>query len=211
MILYRCLDNLDNTRIKHQGNNTFSYDPLFNYKHFFVFSEHAEFYKNKYMDDNATIGQFIVPKNIIIDNGFGFYNDVKTRLNHYLAQRYIPLPEVILKSDDYKGLILYKEEKTANRNFLTNTLDDDDNIKYNEEKEEYFNIGPEYMGYMGYSYADIYYEIVYDLLKKYNNDMVRVVEGLKKMRLPDDIKNYYEDNKNEFRRKMVRYSRNLRR
>ena len=51
---------------------------------------------------------------------------------------------------------------------------------------------------MDYLYADIYYEMVYQLAKKNDMDLEKVAKILKNVDLYEEIRKFYEDNINFF-------------
>lgn len=197
MIVFRGLNNVEllnminNTDIKsnHQkGKNTFKYDNA-PYKHFFLFSDHVKFYRN----NNLVIGEYVIPNNIIQQKGFGFYSMVHTTRNMKLYGYNIPLPEIIIKEEDFKKEYLYKLSNDNEESFTIKKLDNNDNEKLNEKEENYF--GDIDNPYSRYSYAEVYYELLCELSKRNKWDMSKVTSILQKIDLVKEIENYYIDNK----------------
>ena len=214
MIAYRCLtsdeivsmingSDYDKALIK--GCNTFNYDNDSFYKHFFIFADHANYFKKKNGKSYPCIGQYIIPDDKITEIGFGYYGDVKTMRNDRLYHWYMPLPEIIIKKDVFKNSYLYKIESDLYIDFETNMLNDDDNKKYNEPIIDFFRGDLHSRGYLDYSYADVYYEMIYQLAKKNDMDFEKVVNILKNVDLYEEIKNYYEDNINFFYKQTKQY------
>ena len=206
MIVYRCLSSdeiisminnksYDKALIK--GNNTFHYDSLDSYKHFFLFGEHAYYYMGR-GKDYPCMGQFIIPDEIIAEKDFGYYGSIKTERNDKLYGWYMPLPEVIIKMSDLKKSYLYKIESNLYNCFITNSLDGDDNKKYNEPILSEFRVETNDCSYLDYSYADVYYEMIYQLAKNYDMDFDKVISILDNVNLYEEIRKYYESNINFF-------------
>ena len=93
MIVYRCLtsseiismiNGSDYNEALIKGCNTFNYDNDFFYKHFFIFANHADYFKKEKGKPYPCIGQYIIPDNKIIEKGFGYYSNVKTMRNDKL-------------------------------------------------------------------------------------------------------------------------------
>lgn len=209
MIVYRCLTSneiigmindikYDNNTI--YGENTFHYEKDISYKHFFVFAGHTRFYNR-----SEIVGEYIIPNEIIAEQGFGFYGGVKTMRNDKLYGWYTPLPEIIIKEEDFKKEYLYKVTKELNGYFETKRLDFNDNDKYNEPTEEYFRGDPNSIGYLDYSYAEIYYEMVYQLAKKNDMNLNKVAQLLVNTNLHEEVKKYYENNRDFFENQTKEY------
>ena len=207
MIAYRCLTSSeivsmingnDYNRALIKGCNTFNYNKDILYKHFFMFANHAESFKKKNSKAYPCIGQYIIPDDKIVEMGFGYYSDVKTMRNDRLYNYYMPLPEIIIKMADFENSYLYKIESDLYSDFVINELNDGDNEKYNEPIIDYFRGDPKISGYLDYSYADIYYEMVYQLAKKNDMDLEKVAKILKNVDLYEEIRKFYEDNINFF-------------
>lgn len=197
MIVFRGLNNVEllnminNTNVQgnHQkGKNTFKYDDT-PYKHFFLFSDHVKFYLN----NNLVIGEYVIPDNIIQQKGFGFYSMVKTMRNMKLYGYKIPLPEIIIKEEDFKKEYLYNLSNDNDESFVIKKLNNNDNEKFNEKEEYYF--GDIDNPYSRYSYAEVYYELLCKLAKKNKWDMNKVTSILQKIDLVKEIENYYISNK----------------
>lgn len=198
MIVYRCLESneilgmINDKKYDHYtiyGQNTFQYEKGCSYKHFFVFAQHTKNYAKNYL-----IGEYIIPNNIIYEYGFGFYSDVKTTRNDKLFHWYMPLPEIIIKEEDFKKEYLNSVNKDLNGLLEQKILYSNDNKKYNEPTEEFFRGNPNYIGYTDYSYSDIYYEMVYQLAKKNDMNLYKVAYLLKDVNLHEEIKKYFENN-----------------
>ena len=209
MIVYRCLTSneilsminnikYDNNTI--YGENTFHYEEGCSYKHFFVFAQHTKNYSK-----HNIIGQYIIPNDIIYEHGFGFYGNIKTMRNNKLYYYYMPLPEIIIKEEDFKKEYLYSVNTEIDGYFGQKKLYFDGNKKYNEPSEEYFRGDPNYIGYTDYSYSDIYYEMVYQLAKKYDMNLKKVTHLLKDVDLHEEIKKYFEDNIDLFHKQTKEY------
>ena len=210
MIVYRCLRSNEilsminnqefNNKHVRMGKNTFHYEKNVKYKHFFVYAAHARFYKEQI--SAPVIGEFIIPNEIIDQQGYGFYSEVETMRNDRLYHWYMPLPEIIIKEKDFKKEYLYKVNDWFHNNKL---LDNNDNEKYNEPTEIYSNGEIYSHSYTDYSYPDIYYEMVYQLFKSHNMDEDEVVKILLKMNLHTDVIKYYEENKSFFEEQTKQY------
>ena len=183
-----------------KGQNTFNYDDDTQYRHFFVFAQHASYYKKQ--KNYPIIGEYIIPNEIIEQHGFGFYSNVETMRNDKLYGYYMPIPEIIIKEQDFRKEYLYKLKDWFND---CKKLDKNDNEKYSEPLEEYFHGDPNSTGYLDYSYADVYYEMVYQLAKKYNMDLKEVTNLLKNIDLHEEIKNYYKSNIKFFEKQTKKY------
>lgn len=214
MVVYRCLtsseiismingSNYNYALIK--GGNTFNYDNDVFYKHFFIFANHADYFKKKNGKPYPCIGQYIIPDDKIVEMGFGYYSDVKTMRNDKLYHWNMPLPEIIIKKDDFKNEYLYKIESDLYSDFVTNKLSNDDNKKYNESIIDYFRSDPNSIGYLDYSYADVYYEMVYQLAKKNDMNLEKVANILKKVDIYEEIRKYFKDNINFFHKQTKQY------
>ena len=193
-----------------RGGNTFRYQKDISYKHFFVFADHASYFqKDKREYYYPLIGQYIIPNEIIKQSGFGFYSRVETMRNDKLWDYDMPLPEIIIDQNDFKKEYLYKVASAIYSDFVIKKLSSEDNEKYNEPIEEYFlydGRGKQgRMGYLDYSYADIYYELVYQLARKHDCDVGKIVRILKTMNLHAEIENYFKKNHGLFRRQTEKY------
>ena len=110
MIVYRCLtsdeilsyinDNKYDIPLI-DGKNTFKYDINKSYKHFFLYADHAEYFKNRYKLHYPCIGQYVIPDEVIEDNGFGFYGYLKSSKSDKLFNYYSPIPEIIIDQDNF--------------------------------------------------------------------------------------------------------------
>lgn len=223
MIVYRCLtsneilgmiqDNIYVSINTNKGENTFKYKEDKKYKHFFVYAEHADYYKKCNRQKYPVIGQYVIPNEIIEQQGFGFYGGVTTMRNDGLYGYYAPLPEVIINQSDFKSEFLYKLESELYSDFITKKLDrlesnfsdlinlnssDNENEKYNEPMEEYFLPYEKGLhgrsGYLDYSYADVYYEMIYQLAQKNDMNLYKVAQILKNIDLHYEIEEYFQKN-----------------
>lgn len=70
MIVYRCLtsseiismiNGSDCNKALVKGCNTFNYDNDICYKHFFIFANHANYYKKEMGKPYPCIGQYVIP------------------------------------------------------------------------------------------------------------------------------------------------------
>lgn len=180
-----------------KGKNTFNYDPNIEYLHFFRFAEHAFYYKKA--KRCVAVLECIIPNEIIEQYGFGFYGDVKTYKNEVLAGQYIPLPEYIIKADNFKTEYIYDINDVLYNNYIQKRLNHNDNEKYGEPIERelsLFNIAGGY-DYRDFSYSEIYYEMVYTLLKTEKFDIDKVTKILLNFDLNKEILSYFENNKEE--------------
>jgi hypothetical protein len=197
----------DNSLIK--GENTLKYDDNKKYKHFFIFAQHADYYKKENQKKYPVIGEYIIPNEIVKQHGFGFYGGVKTMRNDKLSNFYIPLPEIIVAQDDFKNEYLYKVESEIYHDFITKKLDNNDNEEYKEPIDEcylYNGSGEHgFTGYLDYSYADIYYEIIYQLAKRNNMNLNKVAEIIKKVDLRSTIEQFFIDNAVLFEKQTKKY------
>ena len=219
MIVYRCLTSKeitgminntnDNKAALVKGENTFHYEQGVSYKHFFVFADHADYFREAHQKACPVIGQYVIPNDIIKETGFGFYGGVETMRNNGLFGWYAPLPEVIISTDDFKNDYLYKIESDLYSDFVTKRLDDEDNKKFNEPIEEEFlydGRGKHGMcGYLDYSYGDVYYEMIYQLAKKNHMNMYKVAELLKNTDFHEEIQKYFEENAKLFERQTKKF------
>ena len=204
MIVYRCLTSneilsmindkpYDIAVIK--GQNTFKYEPGVSYKHFFLFADHAYYFMKCKL--YPCIGQYVIPNDKIDQTGFGYYGGVKTTRNDHLYHWYMPLPEVVVKTDDLKKEYLHQISSSLYCNFQEKRLECG-NQKYNEPIEPGFEGFPGWRGYTDYSYADVYYEMVYQLAKKNDMEFGKVVNLLRGIDLHNEIEKYFEKNKKFF-------------
>ena len=219
MIVYRCLSNNEIiTMVNNKNNyqtalikeeNTFHYEPGISYKHFFIFADHANYFRKEHERFYPVIGQFIIPNNIIKETGFGFYGGVKTMRNDKLYGYYVPLPEIVISNTDFKNSYLYKIESELYSDFIRKSLDQNDNKILNEPLEDYFIYdGKGEHGttvYLDYSYADVYYELIFQLAKKNDMNMYKVAKLLKNVNLLDEIQKYFENNSKLFEKQTKRY------
>lgn len=210
MIVYRCLTSDEiissikgvahrNSPVR--GFNTFKYNSYVSYKHFFLFAEHADYFRNRNERTYPCIGQYIIPNESVAEKGFGFYDGVKTIQNDSLYHYSIPLPEIIIDNRNYSSDYLYKLESNLYDDFIIKKLNGSDNEKYSEKMEEYQRVRIFGFGYFKYSYADIYYEIVWRLAQKYNMDLKKVASALMKINLHDEIQKFYRQNQDFFKSK----------
>lgn len=214
MIVFRCLtsDEILNMMKKKetntariQGQNTFSYDENTSYKHFFYFAEHAYYYQNLHKRTYPVIGEYVLPNEVIDQTGFGFYGDVTTMRNQKLENFYMPFPEILVKTKDMKVEYLYQLFSELYGDFITKNLNSfHDNRFYNEPLEESFSVSDS-RGYLDYSYADIYYEMVYELLKENNWNMDSVVQTLQTCNLHQEIPKYFYEHLDFFKQQTDRY------
>lgn len=209
MILYRCLTSdeiigmINDTSYNNSticGENTFKYENDVSYKHFYLYPDHTKVYKN-----NSIIGQYIIPDDAIDQYGFGFYGSVKTERNDKLFGYYMPIPEVTVKEDDFKKKYLYSVSTFVSRYMQMNKLNRYDNEKYSEPILELFRGHPDYFGYTDYSYAEVYYEMVYQLALKNDMNFYKVVKILKDVNLYEEIKKYFYENKRFFEKQTKQY------
>lgn len=212
MVLFRCLSKEEIINMMHgdnkknkiylKGYNTFTYDEE-DYKHFFLYADHAKFFKG--LDNYLLIGEYIIPDEIIDQYGFGYYYGLSTRRNNTLSISDSPIPEVIIKQSNFDKKYLYNVDKSLNSEFQQKILKDDDNEKYKEEIEPYFNCPNLPLKYR-YSYAEVYYELVVNLIKKYNlNYTDEVVEYLDCKNLSEQINRYFYDNVDYFEEQTKKY------
>lgn len=180
-----------------RGKNTFNYDPNIEYLHFFRFAEHAFYYKKA--KRCVAVLECIIPNEIIEQYGFGFYGDVKTDKNESLASWYIPLPEYIIKANNFKTEYIYDINDILYNNYIQKRLNHNDNEKYGEPIERellLFNIEDGY-DYRDFSYSEIYYEMLYTLLKKENFNIDKVTKILLNSDLNKEILSYFENSQEE--------------
>ena len=205
MIVYRDLrceelmdmiNNKYHNKIKNTGKSTFDYQKGVTYKHFFVFGDHAEFYK-KYINA-PVIGVYDIPDDIICQRGFGFYSPIKTPINRSLYSGYdmVPLPEIIIEDNDYNKDLLLTIKPGFN----------EEQARYNYGANNPFERTFEAGGY-NYSYADVYYEIVCKLAARYNMDMKKVASTLKNLDLKKEIEEYFNENYDYFEKSSVKIKR----
>lgn len=218
MIAYRCLtseeiismiNNKDYDKALIKGGNTFNYAGNDPYKHFFLFASHAFYYMNKNSSSYVCMGQYILPDEIIIEKGFGYYGGVKTKRNSYLFSMYMPLPEIIIRKEDFQKRYLYKIESDLYGYFTKNMLDNKDNDEYGEPVLEYFSANPDFLGYTDYSYSDVYYEMVYQLALKHGMDLEAVAHILKNTDLYEEIRNFFQNNYDLFYKQTKKYIKSV--
>lgn len=207
MILFRAVTNEELlNRIKKnnlsasatiKGNNTFNYDPNIEYLHFFRFAEHAFHYKKA--KKCVAVLECIIPNEIIEQFGFGFYCDVKTYKNDALAGWYIPLPEYIIKAENFKTEYIYDINDELYNNYIQKRLKHNDNEKYGEPIERELSLFNREGGYdyRDFSYSEIYYEMLYTLLKTENFDIDKVTKILLNINLNKEILLYFNNNKDK--------------
>lgn len=209
MILYRritseelvnMVNNKDYRRYIRYGENTFKYEEGCKYKHFFIYASHMDNLHN-----NGMYAQYVIPNYLIHDYGFGYYSDVKTMRNDALRSYYMPLPEVRIKESDFSNEYLESVKPFINGYYTSNELLNNGNELYNEEKLGRFSLNPYESGYLDYSYADVYYELVYSLAKKNDMEMYKVVRILKNMDLNKEIKDYFYNNFKYFEKQTNKY------
>lgn len=207
-----------------KGENTFKYDKNEKYKHFFMFAEHADYYKKCNRQNYPVIGQYVIPNKIIEEHGFGFYGGVKTMRNDGLYGYYAPLPEIKVNQNDLESKFLYKLESELYSDFITKKLNrlesnfsdlinlscnDNENEKYNEPIEQYFLPYGKGLhgisGYLDYSYADVYYEMIYQIAKKNDMNLHKVVEILKNTNLRYEIEEFFQNNSDLFEIQTKKY------
>lgn len=165
MILFRAVTNEELiNRIKKnytftsatiKGNNTFKYEPNIEYLHFLGLQNMLFIIKKQ--KRCVAVLECIIPDEIIEQYGFGFYGDIKTYKNDALAGWYIPLPEYIIKAENFnidkvtkillsidlnKGILLYFEN---NKDELFKLIDEKEkskdtyNIKFKQKVLNIFN------------------------------------------------------------------------
>lgn len=218
MIVYRCITQGELMAMIHdqeydtaivKGENTLEYEKGVSYKHFFMFGNHAEYFrKNK---GYHFVGQYVIPNELIAGKGFGFYGNVKTMRNKKLYGYYMPLPEVIVKKEDFKKEYLYCILPEVYAYYTENRLNDDDNKKFNEPIIKDFSLDGEGLSYLDYSYTDIYYEMVYQIAKQHDMDLKKVAGLLKDIDLYEKIREYYANNTDLFREQTRLYVKSQRR
>ena len=214
MILYRCItsdeiisminDKNSNKKLVSE-NNTLNYDKNESYKQFFLFAEHAQYYKKIIFNTYFCIGQYIIPNDKITKKGFAYYSGIETMRNNKLCNMCIPLPVAFVKNSDFENSFLYKLESNLYSDFLTNSLDNDDNKKYNEPIIDCLRFNPNIRSYLDYTYADVYYEMLYQLGKKFDMNFEKVLRMLNNVNLYDEIKKFFEDNANLFHEQTKQY------
>ena len=201
-VFYRCLCSdelmsmINPSAIEYsrdQSNNTFNYDKNVNYKHFYIFGDHAQTLLHHYKA--SLIGAFVIKEELIEQTGFGFYTGVKTKYNDKLSKEKMPIPEMSIKEEKYSKDYLIDLHKDFDKEWY-------DGIKGNPY-EKRFSIEDKC-----YSYADIYYELVYELANKRNMTMQEIAEYLQKLDLRQEIKKYFEENCLDIFKEKV-YSNNI--
>lgn len=219
MIVYRCLSSNEILGMINgeqyrtytvAGGNTFRYNKDTEYKHFFHFAEHAEYYqKERGKRIYPVIGQYVIPDEIIDQHGFGFYNNVKTMRNNGLSSYSMPLPEIIVNTMFIDNSYLYKIESELYSDFVTNRLNGKDNERYNEPICDYYlydgNGRHGTNGYLDYSYAEIYYEMVYKYAKESHMDLEKFLNKIDLLNLKEQIETFFESNPNSFKNQTKQY------
>ena len=205
MILFRAVTNEellnmlhgDNVKINAtiRGQNTFRYDEGIEYIHFFKYAEHAFYYKNE--KKCVSVIECVIPNDIIEQRGFGLYGSVKTFKNDKLFGYYMPLPEYIIKRDNFDYKYIYDINDKLYNNFIRKELKGNDNEIYGEIVERQLSLFNDVGGYdyRDFSYADLYYELVYKLLKENCYSMEQVTKILLKLDLDKEILLFFKENK----------------
>ena len=189
MVVYRALtcdeimcmvEDKDYSKYKKAGKNTFAYEKDEAYKHFFIFGDHAEFYKPRI--NAPAIGVYDIPEDKICQRGFGFYGPVVTPINYALSSYNFPFPEIIIKyEDDTKESLItitpgFNQQQAIYSYGVVNPF------------EKTFKAN----GYK-YSYADVYYEIVNKLALEHDMDMKKVAAVLNDVDLKKEIEEYFNE------------------
>lgn len=220
MVLYRCLNNSEIVNMVHNheksgslkitGENTFNYnnEP---YKHFFIYSDHAEFLKDMY-DGYLLIGQYNIPRELIDQYGFGFYYGVKTKRNNKLLHQNIPIPEVIMKEKDFDNSFLVDVADENNTIFQRKIM-----REYHKQADADYSFVEEFFNYDGrgehgpatdlnYSYGEVYYELIYHLINKYKVESIYdISKYIQCENLKEIIKDFYKENKEYFHEQTKQY------
>lgn len=145
MILYRAFTRKELLNMLHgnnvkinatiQGENTFRYDNGVDYMHFFKYAEHAFYYKNE--KNVIAVMECIIPDIIIEQKGFGYYGGVKTKKNSELFGYYMPLPEYIIKRDNFDMKYIYDVNNWLHPKYIRKELNGSDNEIYREAIVKY--------------------------------------------------------------------------
>ncbi len=167
------------------GKNTFNYDKDKDYKHFFMFADHASFYRP--LINAAVIGVYDLSEDLINQRGFGFYGHITTPINNELYSEKIPIPEILIEEKDFKKeqLICFKSEFKKND---TNIFSETSNVF-----EKMYEAGN-----YRYSPADIYYEIVYRLGLRHDMDFKNVAKVLENKDIMQEIEEFFKVNYDYF-------------
>lgn len=204
MILFRSVTSKELLNMLHgnnvkinatiQGENTFRYDNGVDYMHFFKYAEHAFYYKNE--KNVIAVMECIIPDIIIEQKGFGYYGGVKTKKNSELFGYYMPLPEYIIKRDNFDMKYIYDVNNWLHPKYIRKELNGSDNEIYGEAIEAEFALSNNgYCDCKKFTYADIYYEIVYKLFIENDYCMDDVTKILLKMDLNKEIILFFNENR----------------
>lgn len=195
MVVYRdlssdelvCILNDEEWSKNHTGSglSNFNYEKGKDYKHFFMFADHASSYKP--VMGAAVIGAYHLSEELIDQRGFGFYGHITTPINNKLYNERIPLPEILIeeKNFDKKNLICFKSEIEKNNNNIY-----DANANVFEKMYE--------AGNYKYSPADIYYEIVYRLGLRHDMNFKNVAKVLENKDIMQEIEEFFKVNYDYF-------------
>ncbi len=200
MLAYRCLKSLEIFCLINNedyspynsaaGDNNFKYEDDIGYKHFFMFDDHAEYYKPRLWA--ATIEICEIPDEIIDQYGFGFYDVVSSSKSSELYPERIPLPEIIIKEKDFdkKYIKFFTDTFKLPGTKLSRT--------YKNKYDKVFNIGDE-----EYTYADIYYEMLCHLVEKHQIKPKDAVKYIQLESLREQLKEFFEDNHSYFEEQVM--------
>jgi len=133
-LVNRLHHNNPNRRATIKGCNTFRYEEGVEYLHFFRYAEHAFYYKEE--KRCVAVLECVIPDEIIEKHGFGFYGGVKTDKNNSLYGWYMPLPECIIKKENFKTEYIYDISDGWNGRFVNKKLNNNDNEIYKEPMEK---------------------------------------------------------------------------
>lgn len=196
MILYRTmttyelinrLKGVHDSSVGIRGENTFYYEPNQEYIHFFQYAEHAFYYMNRTYSPYVIVARCVIPDDVIYDKGFGYYGEVETYKNNSLYNWYIPLPEYRLKKEDFKNAYIQEFANILRTKMVEN----------NTYELPLFNLNRDGIirARRMYSYADMYYELLCSLCKRYAYDMEKIIKYLEHQELNEIIEQYYQENK----------------
>lgn len=161
------------------GQNTFKYEKGKTYIHFFKYQDHALYYMKK--RKNPIIVRLDIPDDLLGNIEYGFYGNIDTYYDDCLYGYYIPLPEYVIATDDFK------------KEYIVDFSYDgvwQDPKRYNISTE-FFWVEKERLFHdkemQAWTTESIYYEYVKIVSKKYNYDMDKVASYLKSIDLDEEL------------------------
>ena len=162
-----------------RGQNTFKYEKNKSYVHFFKYQEHALYYMKK--RNNPVVVRLDIPDDLLGNIEYGFYGDVDTYYDDFLDGYYIPLPEYVIETNDFKKEYIV--------DFSYNGVWQDP--KRYDVNREFFWVEKEQLFHdkemQAWTTESIYYEYIKIVSKKFNYDMDKVATYLKSIDLDEEL------------------------